>query len=60
LKQSVFNKTNSGTIPKRFGFVQNDIGTFVLSFLTLLPEPGSSYPAPFHYPVRFLSNSAQA
>ncbi len=29
-KQSVLNKTNSGTIPKRFGFVsKNDIGTFV-------------------------------
>jgi hypothetical protein len=36
-KQSVFNKRTLGTIPKRFWFrFQNDIGTFVLSFLTLL------------------------
>ncbi len=34
---SVLYKTNSGTIPKRFWFrFQNDIGTFLLSFPTLL------------------------
>jgi hypothetical protein len=38
-KHSVLNKTNSGTIPKHFGFVfQNNIGMFVLIATTLFPK----------------------